>query len=87
MLRQNIIRSRRTHCGNFAFPANRAQGLLLSPALGFVLQEIWDYNEDHHGFWQAVSHSVNDSDGDPIIRSATGRIAAILLHKRHALAR
>lgn len=62
--------------GTLRFPKQQAQGLMLSPALGFVLQEIWDYNEDHHGFWQAVSHLVNDSDGDPIIRSSTGRIAA-----------
>ncbi|EEO9712509.1 ATP-binding protein [Salmonella enterica] len=62
--------------GTLRFPKQQAQGLLLSPALGFVLQEIWDYNEDHHGFWQAVSHLVNDSDGDPIIRSSTSRIAA-----------
>ncbi|ADO47960.1 ATP-binding protein [[Enterobacter] lignolyticus] len=62
--------------GTLRFPKQQAQGLMLSPALGFVLQEIWDYDENHHSFWQAVSHLVNDNDGDPIIRSSTGRIAA-----------
>lgn len=62
--------------GTLRFQKQQAQGLMLSPALGFVFQEIWSYDDDHCRFWQAVSYLVNDKDGDPIIRSSAGRIAA-----------
>lgn len=62
--------------GRLHFQKEHAQGLMLSPALGFVLQEIWGYDDNHRSFWQAVSYLVNDKDGDPIIRSSAGRIAA-----------
>ncbi|EHM45430.1 NACHT domain-containing protein [Yokenella regensburgei] len=62
--------------GTLRFQKQQAQGLMLSPALGFVLQEIWSYDDNHYRFWQAVSNLVNDNDGDPIIRSSAGRIAA-----------
>ncbi|EGF8259430.1 ATP-binding protein [Escherichia coli] len=62
--------------GRLHFQKEQAQGLMLSPALGFVLQEIWSYDDNHRSFWQAVSYLVNDKDGDPIIRSSAGRIAA-----------
>ncbi|ECT6332142.1 ATP-binding protein [Salmonella enterica subsp. enterica serovar Cerro] len=62
--------------GRLHFQKEQAQGLMLSPALGFVLQEIWSYDDNHRSFWQAMSYLVNDKDGDPIIRSSAGRIAA-----------
>jgi hypothetical protein len=62
--------------GTLLFHKQQAQGLMLSPALGFVLQEIWSYDDNHYRFWQAVSYLVNDKGGDPIIRSSAGRIAA-----------
>lgn len=58
---------------------------MLSPALGFVLQEIWSYDNNHYRFWQAVSYLVNDKDGDPIIRSSAGRIAADYPTAQHDL--
>lgn len=62
--------------GKLRFQKEQAQGLMLSPALGFVLQEIWSFDDNHYRFWQTVSNLVNDTDGDPIIRSSAGRIAA-----------
>ena len=62
--------------GRLHFQKEQAQGLMLSPALSFVLQEIWSYDDNHRSFWLAVSNLVNDKDGDPIIRSSAGRIAA-----------
>ncbi|WNN53249.1 ATP-binding protein [Hafnia alvei] len=62
--------------GRLRFSKQKAQGLMLSPALGFVLQEIWNDDPNHNSFWKAVGHLVSDKEGDPIIRSAAGRIAA-----------
>ena len=62
--------------GKLHFPKQQAQGLILSPALGFVLQEIWHYDNNHNQFWLAVSHLLNNKDADPIMRSSAARIAA-----------
>ncbi|ADC57542.1 conserved hypothetical protein [Klebsiella variicola At-22] len=71
--------------GTLRFHKQQALGLMLSPALGFVLQEIWSYDNNHCRFWQAVSYLVNDKDGDPIIRSSAGRIAADYPTAQHDL--
>jgi hypothetical protein len=62
--------------GDLRFSKGEARGLMLAPALGFVLKEIWDSESDHGKFWQSVGHLVSDENGDPIIRSAAGRIGA-----------
>ena len=62
--------------GTQRFPKAEAHGLMLAPALAFVLQEIWDLETDRASFWTAVGHILADEDGDPIIRSAVGRISA-----------
>lgn len=49
---------------------------MLSPAPGFVLQEIWSYDDNHYRFWKAVCYLVNDKDAAPVVRSSAGRIAA-----------
>lgn len=62
--------------GTERFPKAQARGLMLAPALAFVLQEIWDSDTDRASFWTAIGHILADEDGDPIIRSAVGRISA-----------
>ncbi|WP_296075153.1 ATP-binding protein [uncultured Agrobacterium sp.] len=62
--------------GAYRFTKAAAQGLMLSPALGFVLREIWESERDHARFWTALVVLINDEDGDPIIRSTAGRLGA-----------
>ena len=58
------------------FPKEGALGLMLAPALTFLLQEIWSTETNHARFWTAIANLVSDSSGDPIIRSAAGRQSA-----------
>lgn len=60
--------------GSHKFSKIDACGLLLAPALTFVLREIWDYDTTRTQFWSAVAHILTDQSGDPVIRSTTGRI-------------
>ena len=62
--------------GTQRFPRAEARGLMLAPALAFVLQETWDLEPDRASFWTAVGHILADEDGDPIIQSAVGRVSA-----------
>ena len=62
--------------GTLRFPKEQARGLMLAPALAFVLQEIWDSEAGRASFWTAVANILGDKDGDPVIRSAVGRIGA-----------
>lgn len=62
--------------GAHRFSKGDALGLMLSPALGFVLREIWDSETDHARFWVALGALINDEDGDPVIRSMAGRLGA-----------
>lgn len=62
--------------GTYRFSKADALGLMLSPALGFVLREIWETEPDHARFWIALGRLINDEDGDPIIRSTAGRLGA-----------
>ncbi len=62
--------------GAYRFSKADALGLMLSPALGFVLREIWESETDHVRFWIALGALINDENGDPIIRSTAGRLGA-----------
>ena len=62
--------------GDYRFNKVDALGLMLSPALGFVLREIWESELDHANFWIALDTLINDEEGDPIIRSTAGRLGA-----------
>lgn len=62
--------------GEYRFNKIDALGLMLSPALGFVLREIWESEADHANFWIALGALINDEGGDPIIRSTAGRLGA-----------
>ena len=62
--------------GKQRFPKAQARGLMLAPALAFVLQETWDLESNRDRFWTAVGYILADEDGDPVIRSAVSRISA-----------
>ena len=64
--------------GRFRFQKSEAKGLMLAPALGFLLQELWASETDRNRYWSAVERIVGDSQGDPILRSAAGRLSAEL---------
>ncbi|QEI05670.1 ATP-binding protein [Pigmentiphaga aceris] len=60
----------------YKFSKSEALGLMLSPALGFVLREVWESEIDHARFWSILGTLINDEHGDPIIRSTAGRLGA-----------
>lgn len=62
--------------GSLRFPKGQAQGLMLAPALSFVLREIWESDENRSLFWSATVNILADKEGDPVIRGVTGRICA-----------
>lgn len=62
--------------GTYRFRKADSLGLMLSPALAFVLREVWESEADHARFWIALGSLINDEDGDPIIRSTAGRLGA-----------
>jgi hypothetical protein len=64
--------------GRSRFPKAEAKGLMLAPALGFLLQELWASEPDRDRYWTAVEQIVGDSQGDPVLRSAAGRLSAEL---------
>ncbi|MCA8119033.1 hypothetical protein LGN07_09920 [Burkholderia cepacia] len=61
--------------GTQRFSKDDAHGLMLGPALLFVLQELWEENVDRHRFWNAVANIVADQTGDPVLRSSASRAA------------
>ncbi len=62
--------------GTLRFDKADTRGLVLAPALTFLLREIWDRGPGRLGFWSAAAHLLADANGDPVIRSATGRACA-----------
>lgn len=60
----------------YRFAKVEALGMMLSPALGFVLREIWESDPAHVRFWGTLGNLINEKDGDPIIRSTAGRLGA-----------
>ncbi len=53
-------------------------GLMLAPAMGFLLQELWSAQPDHERYWTAVERMVGNPEADPILRSVAGRLSAEL---------
>ena len=64
--------------GRSAFPKTAAKGLMLAPALALLLQELWVSAGDRTRYWTAVEQVVGDHQGDPVLRSAGGRLSAEL---------
>ncbi len=52
---------------------DRGLGLILGPALGYALQELWDDQPDHALFWDLVILLVSDKNVDPIARGLLAR--------------
>lgn len=53
-------------------------GLMLAPALGFLLHELWGSENNRERFWTAVERILGNANGDPIFRSVAGRLSAEL---------
>lgn len=53
-------------------------GLMLAPALGFLLQELWSSENNRERFWTAVERTLGNANADPIFRSVAGRLSAEL---------
>ena len=54
-------------------------GLMLAPALAFVLQQLWDDIESgRQTFWDAIVKISGDPECDPIARSVAARLASEL---------
>ena len=75
---QVLLNPRTIVDGSRGFPREDVEGLMLSPALGYVLQEVWNQNADRANFWRAACRILSDQGSDPIIRSAVCRLAAKL---------
>jgi hypothetical protein len=64
--------------GAIVFPKTEAIGLMLGPALTFVLRELWHANRNHQYFWDAVICLLGDDNCDPVLRSVAARAASEL---------
>lgn len=64
--------------GAAPFPKAQGLGLLLAPAMGFLLQALWAEDTDHNRFWTVVSTLLSAPNCDPVIRSVAARMAAEL---------
>ncbi|MEA3197949.1 MAG: hypothetical protein QOF32_2001, partial [Gammaproteobacteria bacterium] len=64
--------------GTTSFQRADALGLMLAPALTFLLRELWAEDGDRVRFWIACCRLLGDNNCDPIIRSVTSRMAAEL---------
>jgi hypothetical protein len=54
-------------------------GLMLAPALGFALQQLWnDAEGGHRRFWDAITRFSGDPACDPVARSVAARTASEL---------
>jgi hypothetical protein len=65
-------------CGTKEYLRGETVGLMLAPALGFLLQELWSSEDDRERFWIAVERILGNANGDPILRSVAGRLSAEL---------
>lgn len=64
--------------GRQKFTKTDARGLMLAPALMFILQEVWNSDDSRAAFWSAAANILADRESDPVIRSAVARICAEL---------
>lgn len=64
--------------GQVAFPKADGLGLILAPAMSFLLCGLWAEERRHERFWTAVIHLLGAKDCDPVIRSVAARMAAEL---------
>lgn len=62
-----------------------SNGLLLAPAMRFVLQELWEKDGSREQFWMSMESMLTDESLDPVIRIAAARTAAELPNEREDL--
>jgi hypothetical protein len=55
------------------FERGQGLGLLLAPALGYALQELWSSDAGRSAFWTTALQLVGDKSVDPIARSVAAR--------------
>lgn len=76
--------------GEVVYKKAQTIGLMLAPAMGFLLQELWGSQSDRERYWTAVERILGNPEGDPILRSVAGRLSAELPEKArdtHAIAK
>lgn len=56
-----------------AFLRENSLGLMLGPALGYALQELWNSNANRKDYWNMVAGLIGDRAVDPIARSVAAR--------------
>lgn len=56
-----------------AFLRDNGLGLMLGPALGYALQELWNSNADRRDYWNMIAGLIGDRAIDPIARSIAAR--------------
>ncbi|TDY85008.1 UNVERIFIED_ORG: hypothetical protein DFO49_5058 [Herbaspirillum seropedicae] len=64
--------------GRVKYTKEQMLGLMLAPALGFLLQELWGTQADHERYWIAVERILGDEQADPVLRIVAGRLSAEL---------
>lgn len=64
--------------GKVQYLKEQAIGLMLAPAMGFLLRELWGSQPNHERYWIAVERVLGNPQGDPILRSIAGRLSAEL---------
>ncbi len=64
--------------GEATFPKTDGLGLVLAPAMSFLLRGLWTEDTQHDQFWSAVSRLLGAHDCDPLIRAVAARMAAEL---------
>ena len=64
--------------GQVQYLKTQMLGLMLAPAMGFLLQELWGMQSDHDDYWTAIERIVGHVEGDPILRIVAGRLSAEL---------
>lgn len=62
--------------GTQRFMKDEGYGLMLAPALLFVLHELWEEGTDRDRFWRALANILTDREGDPVLRSSASRAGA-----------
>lgn len=62
--------------GSMKFRPGESVGLMLAPALAFVLQGLWHGDPERKGFWKAARSILADEDGDPVLKSVCAKLGA-----------
>ena len=55
------------------FERGQGLGLLLAPALGYALQDLWRRDTDRSAYWDTALEMIGDKSVDPIARSVAAR--------------